>query len=139
MDQTTGTLSHQFWGKVSLGDGGCWDWVGGHTANGYGYWHGIGAHRVAYQTLVAPIPTGLTLDHLCRNRSCVNPAHLEPVPQGENTRRGTGPVAVNARRAACVHGHALTPENVYVRPDGRGRQCRTCIRDAYWQKKLAAS
>lgn len=80
--------------------------------------------RVVYEALVGPIPNGLELDHLCRNRGCVNPLHLEPVTHQENVRRGVGPTAINARKTRCIHGHEFTPENTIVRSDGRA--CRPC-------------
>lgn len=89
-------LEERFWEKVEkMAPDGCWFWLAS-TRNGYGQ---IGqwskgtidyAHRVAYEMLVGPIPAGLVLDHICRNPSCVNPAHLEPVTQAENLRRGAG-------------------------------------------------
>ena len=79
----------RFWAKVDKGIF-CWDWLGGKS-NGYGrFWvegRLVQAHRWAYETMVGPIPEGLTLDHLCRVRYCVNPSHLEPVTLGENIRR----------------------------------------------------
>lgn len=83
----------RFWAKVQKTPGdGCWTWIGGKTPAGYGcFWRGHssrGAHRISYELLVGPIAKGLHLDHLCRNHGCVNPAHLEPVTNAENCRRG---------------------------------------------------
>lgn len=72
--------------------GNCWVWNGRKIWGGYGltYWHSIQwlVHRVSYTIRVGPIPEGLTLDHLCRNRACLRPSHLEPVTNLENVRRG---------------------------------------------------
>lgn len=78
--------------KFRAASGGCWEWTGGRSAAGYGMIRDEGqvvvyAHRALYQLLVGPIPEGLELDHLCRNRACVNPAHVEPVTHEENMRR----------------------------------------------------
>jgi hypothetical protein len=122
-------VSERFWSKVERGaDDECWLWIG--TKNrGYGqYWNGqrtVKAHRWAYEEFVGPIPAGLTIDHLCRNPSCVNPAHLEPCTAVENAMRGDSPPAANARKQHCKYGHELTPENTYYPPRG-GRECRTC-------------
>jgi hypothetical protein len=111
----------------------CWIYSGALNQSGYGVARYQGrmtvVHRLAYQELVGPIPEGLELDHLCRVRNCVNPAHLEPVTHAENTLRGIGPTAQNARRTECLQGHPLMGPNLYLRPDGR-RECRTCKRAA---------
>jgi hypothetical protein len=113
-----------FWERVTRVDE-CLIWPTRRT-DGYGTYRGGYAHRFAYEDRVGPIPDGMTLDHVCRNRSCVNPDHLEPVSMGENTRRGTSPVAANARKTACVNGHAYTPSNTRLTP--KGRACRECAR-----------
>lgn len=113
-----------FWRHVDKTDS-CWLWTG-HTRLGYGlFWNGskmVSAHRYAYEMLVGEIPAGLGLDHLCRVTECVNPAHLEPVTQLENVRRGhraRGPVT------HCRRGHLFTAETTYT--DNRGRrQCKAC-------------
>lgn len=110
---------------------GCWFWLGA-IASGYGHvrYQGRdqGAHRVFYELLRGPIPEGLTIDHLCRQPSCVNPDHLEPVTMRENVIRGTGPSAANARKTHCRNGHELNADNMFMR---RGtRQCRMC-KNAY--------
>ena len=93
------------------------------------------AHRVTYEEFVGPIPPGLVIDHLCRTPACVNPEHLEAVPQRINILRGDGPdVARNLLRerhkgiVTCIRGHAFDAENTYITPDGF-RRCRRCHRD----------
>ena len=111
---------------------GCWVWQRS-TTRGYGSLTRDGktmyAHRFAYELHIGPIPTGLVIDHLCRNPLCVNPHHLEPVTQRENVLRGTSPSARQAQRTHCIRGHELTPENTYNPPKRpRNRQCRECTR-----------
>jgi hypothetical protein len=82
-------------------------------------------HRIVWEAVNGPVPEGMELDHLCRNRACVNPAHLEAVTHKENTLRGAGPTAINSRKTQCVNGHDFSPENTRILGNGR-RQCKTC-------------
>lgn len=99
---------------------GCWEWQGTLQKNGYSTFgleaKSLRGHRWSYEHFIGPIPEGLQIDHLCRNRSCVNPEHLEPVTARENSRR--------AMRASCVNGHPFSEENTYMH--GGRRYCRTC-------------
>ncbi len=110
----------------------CWVWDRYKNPNGYGQM-GVDrkvylAHRVSYEHHVGPIPEGLTLDHLCRQRDCINPAHLEPVTQCVNNQRGYGSPGINGRKTHCLRGHEFTPENTYAPPKRPGqRYCRACM------------
>ncbi len=129
----------RFWSHVNFdgwrwADGSqCWLWIGAQTrSGGYGLTKHNGkhvpAHRVTYEMLKGPIPTGLQIDHLCRTPPCVNPAHLEPVTLAENVRRGISPSAANSRKTHCLRGHLFDKANTYVNRNG-GRTCRTCRRN----------
>lgn len=105
--------AERFWAKVEQTDN-CWLWTAYIDRGGYGRFAAVPqtpvlAHRYAYELMVGPIPDGMSLDHLCRVRRCVNPEHLEPVPQIVNTRRGTS--ARRAQRTHCMHGHPFSPDN----------------------------
>lgn len=114
-----------FWSHVDRGPD-CWEWAGHRNVDGYGKSKGRLAHRVAYELEVGPIPDGLTLDHLCRNRACVRPSHLEPVSLLENIRRSPDTEASkNAAKTHCPQGHAYTEENIGRKSNG-ARSCRTC-------------
>lgn len=100
-----------------------------------------GAHRVAYELTCGPIPKPLVIDHGCREPSCCNPKHMEPVTIAENTRRGMSPSAVAHRENRCTRGHQYRPETTIVFKDGT-RQCRICrnkiAREKYHEAKAAA-
>lgn len=110
----------------------CLEWTAGHTTAGYGQFH-IGAdrvyaHRFAYELWFGSIPDGYQIDHLCRNRGCVSPAHIEAVTPRVNNMRSMSTAALNAVKTHCVRGHEFTPENTYVTPNRGTRQCRKCMK-----------
>ena len=141
------TLEQRFWKKVRITPG-CWEWTAYKVKAGYGIFRVGGtagdmvpAHRVAYELLVGPIGQKLCIDHLCRNPSCVNPAHMEPVTRAENVMRGIGHGPVNAAKTHCKRGHIFDAANTYVDPHGK-RSCRPCkamLQREYLQRRARHS
>lgn len=115
-------IVESFFDGFEIAESGCWEWQK-FKSKGYGKLRNLRAHRFSYEMMVGPIPEGKVLDHICKNPSCVNPDHLEPVTQFENIMRGEGWGAKNARRTHCDRGHAY--EGQRLRPNGH-RRCWIC-------------
>lgn len=134
----------RFWAKVAKGRPGCWNWTASTGSHGYGQMGAGGtvklAHRIAWELTNGPIPAGLTVDHLCLNRLCQRPDHLQLVTRAENVRRAWRAGIYDGRRATqkscCLRGHAFTAANTYHHPRGY-RVCKTC-RAASRRKHAAA-
>lgn len=127
--------AERFYKKILFLPNSCWQWTGSMIWNGYAQFSikigrkhkTVRAARLSYEKHIGPIPKGLDLDHFfCQNRACVNPFHVEPVTEKENTLRGNGPTARNAQKTHCVYGHPFDKRNTLFRGDGRGRECRAC-------------
>lgn len=120
---------------IPVTESGCWLWIGAkHDKYGYGSFLFNGviklAHRASYELFIGKIPEGLYLDHKCRIPRCVNPAHLEPVTNTENVRRG-----LKVRlKTHCLRGHPWTDENKYKNPGSGRHNCRICQREAQREK-----
>jgi|SRR5450756_109757 len=127
--------------RTALLDSGCWEWLGTKNPKGYGNIRRdddgpiISVHRLAYQSLVGPIPVGLEIDHLCFNRACVNPAHLEPVTRRENVLRGAR--NQNYGKPECIWGHPFDEANTSIDTKGK-RVCKTCVRTRMARYRSAA-
>lgn len=131
----------RFLAKIVAGNNGCCVRTSSLDRHGYGRFsisgsagRSVGSHRISYRMFVGPIPDGLTIDHLCRNRACVRPDHLEPVTNQENLRRGLGFGAINAAKTHCPKGHPYDTEN--TRWESGKRHCRSCNRE--WVKAQRA-
>lgn len=117
-----------FWARITDRPDGCWIWPGVPHRSGYGRFVAdvgvvVYAHRYAWESHNGQqIPDGMQIDHLCRNRICVNPAHLEVVTQRENLRRSEAPAGINARKTHCPQGHSLADAYIVA---GK-RKCRPC-------------
>lgn len=124
----------RFWKSVLKTDT-CWMWVGDFRSSGYGvHWINskrYSAHRLSYEWSVGKIPEGRQLDHLCRNRACVNPDHLEVVSHRENLVRGLNFIAENAKKTHCKRGHEFTDENTKIKiyKGSKHRRCLICTEE----------
>jgi hypothetical protein len=132
--------------KYRVTESGCWEWQAGlFKKDGYGQFHNPGgsnlAHRAMWEFERGPVPEDLQLDHLCRNRRCVNPDHLEPVPGRVNLHRGETVNAANTVKTHCIRGHEFTPENTYRYKRGTGftRKCKTCINNRVKEVRRASN
>ena len=118
----------RFMRKVQEQPNGCWLWTGYLSEDGYGIFKlpsgAVKAHRWSFERQVGPIASGLELDHVCRNRACVNPAHLEPVTHQQNMERG---VYFNSSKTACLRGHPFDEQNTGYSSSGK-RYCKECSR-----------
>ena len=145
MTITARSLGEKFLDHVVVGDG-CWEWAGLKSKDGYGYISKtrttpmVYAHRLAHELFKAPIPTGLQLDHLCRNRGCARPSHLEAVTNRENTLRGEHPHVIARRAGTCIRCHTVASPHWPCRVCARERQ-RQRYRDdpEYRQRCIARS
>lgn len=123
--------------KYPLNNIGCHEWIGGREPRGYGrFWLNgktISAHVAAYILYCGQVPKGMTIDHLCKNKSCVRPDHLEAVSMRENVLRSDNLAALNARKTHCKNGHPFTKENTYIFKGNCGhfRQCKKCWRQIH--------
>ena len=124
--------------KVSPQTNGCWLWIGGKQGNGYGNYGAGGkqytVHRFLYEVVRGPVPRGLELDHLCRQRNCVRPSHLEAVTPTENKLRGMGVGGINHRKTHCQNGHPLVPQ----KSKPHHRFCPICANERHreWRRQL---
>ena len=121
----------RFLAKISISDSGCWEWQGTKDTHEYGIFSinhkNLRSHRFIYEYYHGSISSILTIDHLCRNRKCVNPNHLEQVSIKINVLRGDNTCAINARKTHCNHGHPLFGDNLAI--ENGTRRCKTCHKE----------
>lgn len=130
-------LPGRFWLKVERDEQTrCWQWVASKNSSGYGTFgvkrRIVATHRLTFSIFNGPLDSSLEIDHLCRNRACCNPAHLEQVTKRTNVLRGENNAAQNARKSVCKAGHPLEGENVYQ--NGNRRICKACRREVDKQR-----
>lgn len=141
----TPSVAERFWAKIDATNRAtCWNWVAYRNADGYGKFglngKAVSAHRLSYTIHNGAIPDGLVVDHLCFNKSCVNPLHLEAITQRENMLRGDAVNALNVRKTHCPQGHPYDGDNLIINRLG-ARLCRECQRadglKRYYARKQA--